>query len=201
MIQPTNEQGVIVVFCSLSHVSGWQVDSIGAPFPDAMLSKDGEQWRTEFEFKARNFIGHGHDFRDCDLIVCWINDFPECPIPVLELSDPNWINATMKKGNPLLATVEYWRNRALKAEAALNTLVEQRESSLSSAFIGKQIVRYLIDHPGALQDEIAGALDVSVSTISREMKALTTDGVLHTEKIGRRLAASVNGGHQAYLES
>lgn len=69
------------------------------------------------------------------------------------------------------------------------------------ASIGKQIVRYLIDHPGALQDEIAGALDVSVSTISREMKALTTDGVLHTEKIGRRLVASVNGGHQAYLES
>jgi len=41
--------------------------------------------RIEFEFKASNFNEHGHDPDGCDFIVCWINDWPDCPITIIEL--------------------------------------------------------------------------------------------------------------------
>ncbi|MGH9565382.1 MAG: hypothetical protein ACRD4I_05330 [Candidatus Angelobacter sp.] len=40
----------------------------------------------EFEFESRNFLTHGHDERQCDLIVCWKHNWEDCPINVLELS-------------------------------------------------------------------------------------------------------------------
>jgi hypothetical protein len=30
-------------------------------------------------------LTHGHAPEKCDLIVCWINNWPECPLEVLEL--------------------------------------------------------------------------------------------------------------------
>jgi hypothetical protein len=38
--------------------------------------------------KARNFKRHGHDPRQCDLIVCWRHNWKNCPpnLQVLELS-------------------------------------------------------------------------------------------------------------------
>lgn len=46
------------------------------------------QWqrvRIEFELEARNFRRHGHDPDQCDVIVCWEDNWPKCPIEVLEL--------------------------------------------------------------------------------------------------------------------
>jgi hypothetical protein len=42
----------------------------------------------EFEFESRNFLLHGHDPKKCDVIVCWVHNWPECPkgIQVIELS-------------------------------------------------------------------------------------------------------------------
>jgi hypothetical protein len=39
----------------------------------------------EFEYQSSNFHDHGHSPEDCDLIVCWIHDWEDCPIEVLEL--------------------------------------------------------------------------------------------------------------------
>ena len=41
--------------------------------------------RIEFEYKASSFEQHGHDPERCDFIVCWENDWPDCPINVIEL--------------------------------------------------------------------------------------------------------------------
>jgi hypothetical protein len=41
--------------------------------------------RIEFEYQSRNFRQHGHDPDQCDVIVCWEDNWPECPIEVLEL--------------------------------------------------------------------------------------------------------------------
>jgi hypothetical protein len=41
--------------------------------------------RIEFEFRSRTFYMHGHDPRQGDVIVCWENNWPECPIEVQEL--------------------------------------------------------------------------------------------------------------------
>jgi hypothetical protein len=35
---------------------------------------------------STNFLDRGHDPKKCDLIVCWINNWPECPVEVLEMS-------------------------------------------------------------------------------------------------------------------
>jgi hypothetical protein len=41
--------------------------------------------RIEFEYRSRNFLTHKHDARQCDLIVCWEDDWPDSPLEVLEL--------------------------------------------------------------------------------------------------------------------
>lgn len=98
---PTNEQGVIVAFAAQAQQAGWEFVSIGASFPDAVLCKNGAEWRVEFEFKASNFLDHKHDHRECDLIICWENDYQDNPIPTLALSDPSWAVV-----EPSRATVE-----------------------------------------------------------------------------------------------
>lgn len=45
MFEPTNEQGVVVAFSSRLHESDWRIESIGTAFPDAILSRKGEEWR------------------------------------------------------------------------------------------------------------------------------------------------------------
>lgn len=41
--------------------------------------------RIEFEYESRNFLTHMHEASDCDLIVCWSHNWPECPLEVLAL--------------------------------------------------------------------------------------------------------------------
>lgn len=88
MFTPENEIGVIVEFSQRMLQFDLEIVSIGSKFPDAILrhTKTEDEYRTEFEFLASNFIEHGHDPRHCDLIVCWINDYRDCFLPVIELS-------------------------------------------------------------------------------------------------------------------
>lgn len=56
-------------------------------FPDALLvNKDtNEVMNVEFEIKSSNFLEHEHDPKVCDLIVCFVHDWKDCPIDVYEL--------------------------------------------------------------------------------------------------------------------
>ena len=50
------------------------------------ISKDTwERVRIEFEFQTRNF-GSWTPPYECDVIVCWTNNWPDSPVEVLELS-------------------------------------------------------------------------------------------------------------------
>lgn len=71
---------------------GYVVEGVGTGYPDCeakrCVSSSGDIWervRVEFEFRSRNFQTHGHDPADCDVIVCWEDNWPECPLEVLEL--------------------------------------------------------------------------------------------------------------------
>jgi len=71
---------------------GYVVEGVGTGYPDCeakrCVSSSGDIWervRVEFEFRSRNFQTHGHDPTDCDVIVCWEDNWPECPLEVLEL--------------------------------------------------------------------------------------------------------------------
>lgn len=89
---PVNEQGVVYLFGLVSRELGFLIESIRTDFPDCegkrCLNSEGTRWqhcRIEFEYKSSNFAEHGHDPEGCDIIVCWIHDWADAPIEVLEL--------------------------------------------------------------------------------------------------------------------
>jgi hypothetical protein len=89
---PANESGVIYVFGRMATELGFEVERIQQAFPDceAMREVASGKWqrvKIEFEFASRNFLDHKHPPDGCDLIVCWIHNWPDCPenIEVIEL--------------------------------------------------------------------------------------------------------------------
>lgn len=91
--EPVNEMGVLVLFAMLSRQLGFIIDAVQAGFPDLLARMEVQpgRWqpvRVEVEYESRNFKRHGHDARQCDLIVCWRHNWTNCPpnLQVLELS-------------------------------------------------------------------------------------------------------------------
>jgi hypothetical protein len=89
---PINEQGVVYLFGMISRELGFLIESIRTDYPDCegkrCIDSRRERWehvRIEFEYQSSNFRDHGHNPDDCDLVVCWIHDWVDCPIEVLEL--------------------------------------------------------------------------------------------------------------------
>jgi hypothetical protein len=89
---PINEQGVVFLFGMVSRELGFNIESVQQGFPDCegkyLYDSKKNLWakaRIEFEYRSSSFLQHGHDSAQCDFIVCWINDWPDCPIDVLEL--------------------------------------------------------------------------------------------------------------------
>jgi len=87
---PVNEQGVVFLFGMICRELGYVVEIVKPGFPDCEAKRNikTNMWqrvRIEFEYQAKSFKNHGHDPMVCDLVVCWENDWPECPIEVLEL--------------------------------------------------------------------------------------------------------------------
>ena len=87
---PTNEQGVVFLFGMLAERLGFVLIHIQTEFPDgeALMRLDEDEWqhvRIEFEYESRNFLKHQHKSNDCDVIVCWSHNWPDCPLAVVEL--------------------------------------------------------------------------------------------------------------------
>lgn len=90
---PINEQGVVYLFGMISRELGFLIESIRTDYPDCegkrCVDQNKQRWEQvliEFEYQSSNFREHGHHSEGCDLIVCWIHDWENCPIEVLELS-------------------------------------------------------------------------------------------------------------------
>jgi hypothetical protein len=88
---PENENGVLVLFGMWAWRLGFAIKKVQQAFPDiiALRKIDEQTWqevRIEAEQESRNFLRHGHSLSGADLIVCWIHNWPECPIEVVELS-------------------------------------------------------------------------------------------------------------------
>jgi len=88
--EPINEMGVVFLFGVKAAELGFMVTLIQTEFPDceALREVAPRRWqrvRIEFEHESRNFLRHGHDVNGCDLIVCWIHNWEECPLEVVEL--------------------------------------------------------------------------------------------------------------------
>lgn len=90
---PVNELGVVVLFGMVAAGLGLQVESVQGRFPDCEAKREvapgkWQHLRIEFEYESKNFFLHGHDPKQCDMIVCWRHNWRECPaeIEVVELS-------------------------------------------------------------------------------------------------------------------
>lgn len=90
--EPINEQGVILLFAALCDDLDYRIEGIRTKFPDALLARKNERGTfskcfAEFEFKSSNYKLHKHPEKGCDLIICWENDWIDCPIEILCLRD------------------------------------------------------------------------------------------------------------------
>jgi hypothetical protein len=90
--EPINEMGVVFLFGTVAERLGFLVTLLQAEFPDceALREIGPRRWQRvniEFEYESRNFLRHGHDVNGCDMIVCWIHNWTECPLEVVELRE------------------------------------------------------------------------------------------------------------------
>lgn len=90
--EPINEQGTISVFHTVLEDLGFRLEGIRTKFPDAVLKRKNDRGNfspclAEFEFRASNYKTHKHPLKGCNLIICWENDWLDCPIEVLELKE------------------------------------------------------------------------------------------------------------------
>lgn len=90
--EPVNEQGVVFLFGMISKELGFIIEAIRTEFPDCEgkrcidnKKKHWERVNIEFEYRSRNFYEHGHNPDECDVIVCWEHNWPDCPLEVIEL--------------------------------------------------------------------------------------------------------------------
>ncbi len=91
---PVNEQGVVFLFGKIAHELGMYVEVVRPGYPDCIAKRyigrgRWEEVKVEFEFRSSGFMGHRHNPTDCNLLVCWEHDWPECPkhIEVIELRE------------------------------------------------------------------------------------------------------------------
>jgi hypothetical protein len=89
---PANESGVVILFGMICQDLGFVIEAMNLSFPDceAKMCTDPiqDKWEIvliEFEYRSKNFLWHKHDHTQCDMIVCWEHNWPDCPIKVLEL--------------------------------------------------------------------------------------------------------------------
>lgn len=86
---PTNENGVIFLFGKIADDLNMYIEEIKPGFPDCIgrrfIGRGWERVTIEFEYQSYNFKQHGHDAEQCDIIICWEHNWPECPIEVIEL--------------------------------------------------------------------------------------------------------------------
>jgi hypothetical protein len=96
---PMNEDGVVFLFGRVADDLHMYIEEIKPGFPDCIARRfTGRGWErvtVEFEFASSNFKLHGHDPKECEIIVCWEHDWKDCPIEVIELkseiaSMENW---------------------------------------------------------------------------------------------------------------
>jgi hypothetical protein len=90
--EPLNEQGVIFAFGAVARQLGFAVLRFQTGFPDCEALREVvrgqlQRVRIEFEYESRNFLRHRHRVDGCDIIVCWVHNWKECPkdIEVIEL--------------------------------------------------------------------------------------------------------------------
>jgi hypothetical protein len=82
LFSPVDELGVACLFFMYHDRLGFPyIVKVSSRFPDVeAIDENGEPVSIELEYRASDFIAHGHPSEDCDYIVCWENDLGEASI-------------------------------------------------------------------------------------------------------------------------
>lgn len=89
---PINDKGVVFLFGMISHELGFVIEGVRTESPDCegkrCLDTDSNQWervKIDFKYRSSDSKVQGYNENESDIIVCWIHDWEECPLEVLEL--------------------------------------------------------------------------------------------------------------------
>ncbi|MBL8876772.1 MAG: hypothetical protein JNM86_13330 [Phycisphaerae bacterium] len=85
--EPTNEQGVVLLFGMMAEEIGFIIENVRTSYPDCEGKRrvgvnSWQRVRIEFEFLSSRFA---HPEEGCDLVVCWRHDNPKLKVEVMEL--------------------------------------------------------------------------------------------------------------------
>lgn len=106
---PRNEDETKRIFFELEDVLGFSDVRLFISYPDATAFFQGKKINIEFEYLSSHFRQHGHDEKECDLIICWEDDINSVKIPVLELATlvEDWIEERKKAMSDYFIYREY----------------------------------------------------------------------------------------------
>jgi len=91
--EPSREQEVVALFFRILPKLDIPIciEEVRGAFPDCLAYKETdngfEEFNIEFELFSQNFLKHGHEEEECDLIVCWEDNCDNCSVETLELKD------------------------------------------------------------------------------------------------------------------
>lgn len=175
-----NELGVIVAFSQACKANGWNINHIQIEFPDAIIQdENGDTYRAEFEFCASSFKAHRHDLLGCDVIICWENDWDECPLTIWSMKDWSDPTVTIKNRKDLIIASLTIENERLKRKVSrLTNSSPNREQlfDLNARQFG--LIEILGTHPEMNYTEIGQACGVSRTTAKKDTEVLISAGKL-----------------------
>lgn len=180
-VEVTNEIGVIVKFSSECSRGNIKVIQISDAFPDALIEYHGQTYKVEFEYKASNFIQHKHDIRECDFIICWVNDLEETNYPIIDISVNDWWLQEPPVLHQETKEILYWKTRAKRAERSLRILKGNHQTAKVKPTLyvprdltidqRQQVVNQMAND-GLTNGDIAIALGVSEGTIKNDKRVV-----------------------------
>ena len=81
-----NATNVRELFIRIYDKLGFEVLKSQEEFPHYVLSAEDRLVRAHAVLRSSDFRAQELDYLSCDSIICWVNDWDEAPLPVLELS-------------------------------------------------------------------------------------------------------------------
>lgn len=144
---PINEMGVVFLFSRLLEDLNMYIEEVRIKYPDCIARRyTGKGWKKvyiEFEYLSSNFIQHKHDPKECDIIVCWIDDFTPEQKKIIEGVEIIELKSFIK--NPEI------RNRQIKAP---EKEIEKSEYDITHHFIRSDVNENVKTLYNKLHDEI-----------------------------------------------
>ncbi len=179
---PGNEMGVIVRFTEeIIQIDNISIVSIRTKFPDAILLVNAVEVRTEFEYLASNFISHQHDPRECDLVICWIDDVKHHnKLPTWELSRNEWLSLEVLKVTHSQKEALYWEGRARRAEGQVKRLSYKSERTepvqIPTLEMLKADIIAELGQEKPNMSRLAEQLNIGRTTLYKHLRTLTEQG-------------------------